>query len=861
MTMGPGRVRLAAPAVALSLVVSLMPLHPTSVVADGVSYARSDRAFAGVTLRTRGFTEDACVQQRWLPCISSAGDFEPDATARAYVIKELARTQHPLGPPYPATNAIGGASDSLQWEVGPAPDDATSTGDAVPPNWRLDVVTDQTAAGGQLQAYEVERYGSLDVRLAAQRQLAANLGMAQVQSGLAFVRGHDLMDRGWSLAYVDSSASVWCAWAGNMAGADADPADTGLVYFAPQSDPTIPQSVRPQTAGCGDAAERSAAARCARLTGTSCTAPATGPALLAMGAIWAQQQAQGAPEEDGVLTAQRPVLGRPYAQVPDFQGDASYTISVLQDPSASRTLVLDYGDGVFDRATVPAGTGTWSTSFTHTFTPGFGLAVQRAVVMETGAESEFLTAQDTDLVPPAVLGLADPAACVSFGQTIGAGSDHSAAVTSDGSVWTWGNGGQGQLGRDPGLDIGDPTPAAVPGIHGIRAVMAGADDVMAIRADGSVWSWGRNASGQLGNGASFRRFGGPTLVGLLGVGAVAGNPIFHDSGTGRSFAIRSGDGSVWGWGSNGEGELGDGTTAGRVSPAQVPGLGGIVAISSGPYQTFAVNGGGALWSWGLTGTPDQTTQSSAPSLLASGGVAGAAAGGYGTAVRQEHFVARLSDGTLQTWGADDRGELGQGAAAPVFSATPGRVPGVGGVVSAGTTASSAAALDNLGEVFTWGANPTGELGTGDTLSAVRPAPALVPNLGAVELAVGQRHVMAVRSDGTVAGWGGSADGAVGSGTAVQALTSPTDALISGVAQPGGCGAAAAARVAAPAAGGPAHNGPPAVVRGLAGGSLLAGWRARSRALVLRTPVVRPAQHVHMTVRTGRHETDDVLVSR
>jgi alpha-tubulin suppressor-like RCC1 family protein len=854
--MGAGRVRLAARAFALSLVASLLPLHPVSVVAAAVTYARTDRAFGGVALRTRGFTEDACLQQEWMPCVSSTGDYQPDATARAYVIKELARTQHPLGPLYPAANGRS-AGDPLQWEVGPAPDDAISNGDAPLPNWRLDVVTDQTASGGQLQAYEVERYGGLDVRLAAQQQLAGALGTAQAQLGLAFVRGHDLMDRGWSVAYVDNSLNVWCAWAGGVAG--AAPADAGLVYFAPQSDPTIPQSVRQQTAGCGADAERAVAARCAQLTGTSCATLAPGPALVTLGAVWAQHQGQGAPAD--AVSAQSPVLGRPYAQVPDFLGDASYTVSVLQDPAMSRTLVLDYGDGVFDRATVPSGGGVWSMSFTHTFSPGFGLAVQRAVVMETGAESEFLTASDTDLVSPAVLGLPDPAACVSFGKTIGAGSDHSAAVTSDGSVWTWGNGGQGQLGRDPGLDIGDPTPAVVPGIHGIRAVMAGADDVMAIRSDGSVWSWGRNASGQLGNGASFRRFGGPTLVGLLGVVAVAGNPIFHDSGTGRSFAIRSGDGSVWSWGSNGEGELGDGTTSGRASPAQVPGLSGITSIASGPYQTFAVNGGGALWGWGLTGTPDQASQSSLPSVLASGGVAGAAAGGYGTAVRQEHFVARLSDGTLQTWGADDRGELGQGAVAPVFSAAPGLVPGVGGVVSAGATANSAAALDNLGEVFTWGANPTGELGTGDLLRLVRPAPALVPGLGAVELAVGQTHVMVVRSDGTVAGWGGSGDGAVGTGIAVSVLTSPTDALIGGVALPGGCGAAAAARVAASAAGGPAHNGPPAVARGLAGGSLLAGWRTRSAALAPRTSVARPAQHVHMTVRTGRHETDDVLVSR
>jgi len=867
-----GRARLLAGATIVAVCASMLQARYLSapISADIVSYQRVDRTFTdsvgvSATLRTRGFIDDACLQNRWWPCLSAAASFQARTTAQAYAIKELARIEHPFGPPYPVPTSQ--SDDRVQWDVGPAPDttiDEADGGDAVPPNWRIDIVTDDSGTGGGLQAYEIARYGADAERATAQQRLTDQVSDAQAQYNLVVVRGHDLMDTNWAIAYFDKTGHAWCAWAGDGAGADQDRNDTGILYFAPQSDETIPQGVRQRTLGCTPQDENELVAVCARVNPVQCADDASVvaiAALLAMRAVWAQREGEGAPVDDPVPTPTRSVIGRPYAQVPDWQHMASYTVSVNEDPSQSLTLVLDYGDGVYDWASVPAGTDVWSSSFTHQFTPGFGLATQRAVITQTGQESEFITAEDTDLVPPAVLGLPDPPECVSFGQTLSAGSSQSAALTADGGVWTWGYGARA-LGRGTGWALDDPTPAPLSTIHGVREVVAGAGNVFAVRADGSVWSWGSNRWGQLGNGSTFSGFGGPTLVGLLGVSSVAANRMDHDGTVGQVFAIQSGDGAVWAWGANGSGQLGVGTTDQHGTPVQVGGLSGITSIASGPYQTLAANGNGTLWGWGMVGTPDQTTQTLAPEVLAGSGVRAAAVGGYGTQVAQDTFLAAMADGSIQAWGNNLYGELGLGTRSSNFVPTAAPVPGVAGIVSAGSGTWSEAALDNQGNVFTWGGNSSGMLGTGEDQWTVRPTPAVVPTTGTVSLAVGQNHVLALRPDGSVVGWGGDGHGALGNGRESGIVTTPIDALISGVAQSGGCGDSLAPQAArAAAAGGAAHSVRPAPVRGLPGSVLSAGWRARGRTLTTRTHVPRPARHAHVTVRIGPDQVEDVLVSR
>jgi len=131
---------------------------------------------------------------------------------------------------------------------------------------------------------------------------------------------------------------------------------------------------------------------------------------------------------------------------------------------------------------------------------------------------------------------------------VGAGMFHSLAVRADGSVWAWGNNGSGQLGSGGAQGAYSVVPVHVPQIDDARAVAGGWHQSYAIRGDGTLWTWGSAFTG-LG---SYSSFAPPTRVpGLFGAVAVA-------AGENSSHAVLS-DGTLWSWGFNGNGQLGTGS--------------------------------------------------------------------------------------------------------------------------------------------------------------------------------------------------------------------------------------------------------------------------------------------------------------
>jgi len=172
---------------------------------------------------------------------------------------------------------------------------------------------------------------------------------------------------------------------------------------------------------------------------------------------------------------------------------------------------------------------------------------------------------------------------------ISAGGSHSVALKSDGTVWTWGYNTDGELGD--GTTTQRISPVQVPAFSGVVAVAAGNGHTMALKGDGSVWVWGSNGFYQLGDGgASYSRTSAYQLPGVSNVVAIAAG-YYH------SLALK-GDGTAWSWGYNGSGQLGDGTTQFRSSPVQVSGSSGMVNIAGGGLHSLAVKGDGTLWAWG-----------------------------------------------------------------------------------------------------------------------------------------------------------------------------------------------------------------------------------------------------------------------
>ena len=131
----------------------------------------------------------------------------------------------------------------------------------------------------------------------------------------------------------------------------------------------------------------------------------------------------------------------------------------------------------------------------------------------------------------------------------------------------------------------------VSGLSGVASISAEGPS-LALKSDGTVWAWGDNRGGQLGNGTADSN-AHPLPVQVSGLSKV----VASTSGDYHSLALKS-DGTVWAWGYNAEGQLGDGTTTSRFSPVQVSGLSGVAAIAGGVYHSLAVRTDGTVWAWG-----------------------------------------------------------------------------------------------------------------------------------------------------------------------------------------------------------------------------------------------------------------------
>jgi alpha-tubulin suppressor-like RCC1 family protein len=240
---------------------------------------------------------------------------------------------------------------------------------------------------------------------------------------------------------------------------------------------------------------------------------------------------------------------------------------------------------------------------------------------------------------------------------IAAGDQNSLALKSDGSVWAWGRNDRGQLGNGTSNDSEVPVP--VSGLaSGVIQIADGGDFSLALRTDGSVWGWGNNFSGQLGN-ATPETLNTPTPVKGLAAGVKA-----ISVGEGHSLALLA-NGSVLAWGKNTSGELGNGTTKDTPVPTLVSGLGsGVIAVAVGRDDfSLALKSDGSVWAWGWGAAGQLGDGSSAdrhvptPVTGLRNGVTAIAGGGGGG-------LALKSDGSVWAWGTNNHGELGNGITQP-----------------------------------------------------------------------------------------------------------------------------------------------------------------------------------------------------
>lgn len=331
--------------------------------------------------------------------------------------------------------------------------------------------------------------------------------------------------------------------------------------------------------------------------------------------------------------------------------------------------------------------------------------------------------------------------------SIAAGGSFSAALRADGSVWTWGNNFHGQLGDDPSVQA-DYVPRPMMGFGGaVDSVSLGSAFGLALRFDGSVMSWGANREGQLGDGTTFDRSSPQAVAGLPPIRSIKAGG-YHSLGLAQ-------DGFIWAWGGNYYGQLGNGLGPDNPVPQPVLGLSGVTRIAVGPERSGAILSDGTAWVWGYEQYLNGDLYYLEPHDLGLGNVIDLALG-------YDFGVALTGDGIVWTWGANFGGQLGD-PAAPLFTArtVPAAVPGLGLATGISAGGEHVLALLDDGTVWAWGVNRMGQLGLGTQTQRER-VPQRVQGLSEVVLvSAGSQHSLALKSDGTVWAWGENFSGQLG----------------------------------------------------------------------------------------------------
>jgi alpha-tubulin suppressor-like RCC1 family protein len=296
-----------------------------------------------------------------------------------------------------------------------------------------------------------------------------------------------------------------------------------------------------------------------------------------------------------------------------------------------------------------------------------------------------------------------------------------------------------------------PNQSVGPGGNLTGKIAAGSSHNLALHDDGTVWAWGQNYSGQLGDGTTTNRWVPVQVSGLTGCVAIA-------AGASHSLAVTSA-GTVWAWGCNASHQLGDGTTTDRPTPVQVNGLSNIRMVAAGYPHSLALANDGTVWVWGENGygelgTGTWANQSTPVQLSGLTGCVAVAAGWM-------HSLALKNDGTVWAWGHDGFGQLGDGTT--TCQVTPVQVNGLSSIVALAAGAYHNLALKNDGTVWAWGYNSTGQLGDGTTTT--RPTRVLVNGLtGSTAIAANFLYSWASKNDGTIWAWGYNGGGQLGDGT-------------------------------------------------------------------------------------------------
>jgi alpha-tubulin suppressor-like RCC1 family protein len=305
-------------------------------------------------------------------------------------------------------------------------------------------------------------------------------------------------------------------------------------------------------------------------------------------------------------------------------------------------------------------------------------------------------------------------------KQVSAGSAHCAAIKTDGTLWTWGYGNIGRLGNATTTNRSTPVTTFAGGTNW-KQVSAGAFHTAAIKTDGTLWTWGYGADGQLGNAA--------TTNASTPVTTFAGGTNWKQvSGIGYHIAAIKTDGTLWTWGNGSLGQLGNAATTNR----------------STPVTTFA---GGTNWKQ----------------------VSGS---GY-------HTAAIKTDGTLWTWGNGTFGELGNSTVLTTRSTPVTTFAGGTNWKQVSVGSYLTAAIKTDGTLWTWGFGLFAQLGNAATTNRSTPVTTFAGGTNWKQVSGGGAHIAAIKTDGTLWAWGNGDFGQLGNSTVLTNRSTPVTTFAGG----------------------------------------------------------------------------------
>jgi len=419
-----------------------------------------------------------------------------------------------------------------------------------------------------------------------------------------------------------------------------------------------------------------------------------------------------------------------------------------------------------------------------------GVAVEQAEIdtgSSFGAEGPVVAGVSgnfASVLAPKITGVFDRSNTLGTGVTpqVAAGASHTCALLNTGAVNCWGRNGNGRLGN--GSTTNSSAPVAVNaftvGSATAVSITAGALHTCALLNTGAVNCWGYNSAGQLGDGSTTNRLA-PVAVNAFTVGSATAVSI--TAGYNHTCALLN-TGAVNCWGYNGDGQLGNGSTADSLVPVAVSAfIGGVTAVSitAGGFHTCALLNTGAVNCWGYNGFGQlgngSSADSSAPVAVNAFTVGSATA--VSITAGYNHTCALLNTGAVNCWGYNGSGQLGDGTTNQ--SSAPVAVSAfTGGVTAVSITAggSHTCALLNTGAVNCWGYNGDGRLGNGTTNQSSAPVAvsAFTGGVTAVSITAGDFHTCAVLNTGAVNCWGSNSAGQLGDGSTTGGLV-PAKAIL------------------------------------------------------------------------------------